>query len=117
MGIKGERMQSYRDLIAYQKAYQLSLDIYKSTKKFPMDEQYGLVSQMRRSAVSIPCNIAEGYCRLIGMNMFSFSILPWVHAENWKLCYRCQRIWDIFPAVISRIFINHGKTHSGCYGN
>jgi four helix bundle protein len=56
-------MQSYRDLIAYQKAYQLSLDIYKSTTKFPTEEQYGLISQMRRSAVSIPCNIAEGYCR------------------------------------------------------
>jgi len=56
-------MQSYKDLIAYQKAYQLSLDIYKSTNKFPAEEQYGLVSQMRRSAVSIPCNIAEGYCR------------------------------------------------------
>ena len=56
-------MQNYKDLIAYQKAYQLSLDIYKSAQKFPADEQYGLVSQMRRSAVSIPCNIAEGYCR------------------------------------------------------
>ena len=56
-------MQSYKDLIAYQKAYQLTLDIYKTTKKFPKDELFGLVSQMRRSAVSIPCNISEGYCR------------------------------------------------------
>jgi four helix bundle protein len=57
------KMQSYRDLIAYQKAYQLTLDVYKTTKKFPKEELFGLVSQMRRSAVSIPCNIAEGYCR------------------------------------------------------
>ena len=56
-------MQSYRDLIAYQKAYQLTLDIYKSTKRFPKEELFGIVSQMRRSAVSIPCNISEGYCR------------------------------------------------------
>ena len=56
-------MQSYRDLIAYQKAYQLTLDVYKTTKKFPREELFGIVSQMRRSAVSIPCNIAEGYCR------------------------------------------------------
>ena len=55
--------QSYRDLIAYQKAYQLTLDIYKCTKTFPKDELFGIVSQMRRSAVSIPCNISEGYCR------------------------------------------------------
>jgi four helix bundle protein len=57
------KMQSYRELIAYQKAYQLTLDIYKATKKFPKEELFGIVSQMRRSAVSIPCNIAEGYCR------------------------------------------------------
>jgi four helix bundle protein len=50
-------------LIAYQKAYQLSLDIYKATEDFPNRELYGIVSQMRRSAVSIPCNIAEGYDR------------------------------------------------------
>jgi len=57
------KMQSYRDLIAYQKAYQLTLDVYKTTKSFPREELFGVVSQMRRSAVSIPCNIAEGYCR------------------------------------------------------
>jgi len=57
------KMQSYRELIAYQKAYQLTLDIYKATKNFPKEELFGIVSQMRRSAVSIPCNIAEGYCR------------------------------------------------------
>ncbi len=55
-------MQSYKDLIAYQRAYQLTLDIY-STKRFPKEELFGIVSQMRRSAVSIPCNISEGYCR------------------------------------------------------
>jgi four helix bundle protein len=57
------KMQSYKDLIAYQKAYQLTLDIYKTTNKYPKDELFGIVSQMRRSAVSIPCNISEGYCR------------------------------------------------------
>jgi len=61
--VEKERIQSYRDLIAYQKAYQLTLDVYKTTKTFPREELFGLVSQMRRSAVSIPCNISEGYCR------------------------------------------------------
>jgi len=54
-------MQSYKDLIVYQKGYKLALEIYQSTKDFPREEVYGLVSQMRRSAVSIP--IAEGYRR------------------------------------------------------
>jgi four helix bundle protein len=54
-------MESYRNLVVYQKGYELSLEIYRATKSYPKEEIYGLVSQMRRSAVSIPCNIAEGY--------------------------------------------------------
>jgi len=56
-------MKSYKDLIAYKKGYQLALDIYRITQKFPKEELYGLSSQMRRAAVSIPSNIAEGYMR------------------------------------------------------
>ena len=59
----GKQIRSYKDLIVYQKAYQLSLHIYRVTENFPKAEIYGLVSQMRRSAVSIPANIAEGYRR------------------------------------------------------
>lgn len=53
-------MSSYKDLIVWQKSYQLTLDVYSITKKFPKDELFGLVSQMRRSSVSLPSNIAEG---------------------------------------------------------
>jgi len=52
--------ESYRDLIAWQKAKALALEIYRCTRKFPRDEIYGLSSQMRRAAVSVPSNIAEG---------------------------------------------------------
>jgi four helix bundle protein len=55
--------QSYKELIVYQKAYQLSLLVYQATKIFPKTELFGLVSQMRKSAISIACNIAEGYRR------------------------------------------------------
>jgi len=51
---------NYRNLILWQKAIDLCVEIYKLTAKFPVEERYGLVSQMRRSAVSIPSNIAEG---------------------------------------------------------
>jgi four helix bundle protein len=54
-------VKSYKKLTAYQKAYQLFLMVYKMTASFPKEELYGLSSQMRRSAVSIPSNIAEGY--------------------------------------------------------
>lgn len=56
-------LKSYKELKVWQRAYHLSLDIYRTTKKFPREEIYGLASQMRRSAVSVPSNIAEGYGR------------------------------------------------------
>lgn len=56
-------VKSYKDLIVWQKAFQLALEVYRVTKKFPREELYGLVSQMRRAAFSIPSNIAEGYAR------------------------------------------------------
>ena len=58
MGIK-----SYRDLVVWQKAMELVTDVYELTKSFPKEELYGLTSQIRRSAVSVPSNIAEGYGR------------------------------------------------------
>ena len=57
------KTQSFKDLIVWQKAYRLVLEIYKITKDFPKYEMYGLAQQMRRAAVSIPSNIAEGYGR------------------------------------------------------
>lgn len=56
-------LRSYQDLTVWQKAFQLALEVYKVTKKFPYEELYGLTSQMRRAAFAIPSNIAEGYAR------------------------------------------------------
>ena len=57
------QVRSYRDLVVWQKAYILSLAVYRTTREFPKDEVYGLRSQIRRAAISIPSNIAEGYGR------------------------------------------------------
>jgi len=56
--------QSFRDLLVWQRAMQLTVAIYRLSSGFPREEQYGLSSQVRRSAVSIPSNIAEGQGRL-----------------------------------------------------
>jgi four helix bundle protein len=56
----------YRDLIAWQKAMDLVLEVYRATKAFPSDELYGLTNQIRRASVSIPSNIAEGQGRGVG---------------------------------------------------
>jgi len=56
-------LKSYKELKVWQKAYSLCIEIYKITRTFPKEELYGLTSQMRRAAVSVPSNIAEGYGR------------------------------------------------------
>lgn len=56
-------MKTYKDLIVWQKSFQLCILIYKNSKQFPKEELYVLVSQMRRCGLSIPSNIAEGYSR------------------------------------------------------
>ncbi len=56
-------LKNYKELKVWQKAYQSCLEVYKITRGFPSDERYGLTSQMRRAAVSVPSNIAEGYGR------------------------------------------------------
>jgi len=56
-------IRSYKDLIVWQKSMDLVDLIYRLTATFPRTEQFGLMSQMQRSAVSIPSNIAEGRCR------------------------------------------------------
>ena len=56
-------MLDFRNIQEWQKAYDLTREIYKATKVFPPEEMYGLTSQLRRAAMSIPCNIAEGCYR------------------------------------------------------
>jgi len=55
--------RSYRDLVVWQKGIALVKEIYRLSSKFPAEEKFGLVSQMRRAAVSVPSNIAEGQAR------------------------------------------------------
>lgn len=58
-----DKIRSFTDLNAWQEGHKLVLITYKETKNFPKDELFGLVSQLRRSAVSITSNIAEGFSR------------------------------------------------------
>lgn len=58
-----QEIKSYKDLIVWRKSLDVVHQIYVGTKLFPKDEMFGLTSQMRRCAVSIPSNIAEGYHR------------------------------------------------------
>lgn len=58
-----ENSKKYADLVVWQKAHNLTLKVYKLTKNFTKEEMFGLSSQLRRAAASIPANIAEGFAR------------------------------------------------------
>ena len=53
-------MRDFKDLVVWEKAHRLTLQVYRATRIFPTEERYGLTAQLRRSAASIPTNIAEG---------------------------------------------------------
>ena len=56
--------ESFRELTVWQRSMQMTVSVYRLTQSFPREEVYGLTSQMRRAAVSVPSNIAEGHGRL-----------------------------------------------------
>jgi four helix bundle protein len=60
--VEGRRKsQDFTDLVVWQKAHEFVLNVYRFSADFPKAEQYGLTSQLRRAAISVPANIAEGY--------------------------------------------------------
>ncbi|MDD4287888.1 MAG: four helix bundle protein [Candidatus Peribacteraceae bacterium] len=72
-----EVLHSFRDLVVWQKAMDLVVSIYELTREFPSQEQYGLISQMRRSAVSIPSNLAEGRRRSTRNDFLHFVFIAY----------------------------------------
>lgn len=65
-------IKTHRDLVVWQAAMDLVEMDYAATSKFPREERYGLTEQVRRSAVSVPCNIAEGTCRNSSRELFHY---------------------------------------------
>ncbi len=63
-------INGFRDLIVYQKAYALSMEVFEITKLFPKEEKYALTDQIRRSSRSIPANIAESWAKRIYIKAF-----------------------------------------------
>ena len=59
-----KKAKKFKDLLVWQKAHQLVIEIYKLTKTYPKHEMFGLTSQLRRAAISVPANLAEGFKRV-----------------------------------------------------
>lgn len=86
-----EKIRSFSDLIAWKEGHKLVLMVYKYTKNFPKDETFCLISQMRRSAISITSNISEGFSRKNGkekINFYSIAIGSLTELQNQMLIAR-----------------------------
>ncbi len=70
--MENKKVESFKDLIVWQKGIELVNEIYKVTKHFPKEELYGLTSQMRRAVISVPTNVAEGWSRGTTKNYIQF---------------------------------------------
>lgn len=75
-------IKTYKDLIVWKKAIDLVMKVYQLTKSFPRDELFGLTSQMRRSAVSIPSNIVEGKMRFSDKEFRKFLLIAYASASE-----------------------------------
>ena len=95
-------VNSYRELIVWQKAMDLVVEIYRLVKLLPKDERYALSDQMRRSAVSIPSNIAEGHTRNSTKEYIQFlSIAKGSDAELQTQLSICSRLGYLTSEQIS----------------
>jgi four helix bundle protein len=75
-------LSGYRDLIVFQKAYRLAMEIFEISKGFPKEEKYSLTDQIRRSSRSIPTNIAESWAKRIYMKVFVNKLTDALGEEN-----------------------------------
>lgn len=117
---------NYRKLLVWEKSFHLSILVYKTLKKFPQDERFGLISQMQRAAVSIPSNIAEGAGRNSEKEFIQFlsiargslneletqillsSELRYISSEeNKELLSCCVEILKMLSALISKLKTNN----------
>ena len=75
-------MQNYRNLIVWQKAHQLTLDVYNVSTSFPKEEVFGLTSQLRRASSSVPTNLAEGSAKLTDLDFRRFVSIAFGSANE-----------------------------------
>ena len=91
-------MKDFRRLNVWQKAHASALNIYRTTKCFPDDERFGLTSQLRRAAISVPSNIAEGCGRQSDRELANFlNIAAGSVTPRLTINYYWQKIWTISP--------------------
>ncbi len=83
-------IKSYKDLLIWQKGFEIVISTYRLVKTFPQEELYALTSQIKRAAISIPSNIAEGYGRNTDKSFSHFIDISRGSLYDWKRSYLLQ---------------------------
>lgn len=96
-------MPNYKDLIVFQKADELAFQIYKVTEKFPKTEMFGLTSQLRRAALSVPTNIVEGYTRRSKKELLQFINIAYGSYAETEYLFSFSKKLGYFKTDISHI--------------
>jgi len=92
------KIERFEDLEVWKKAHKLAIETYNMTKKFPNEEKFGIVSQMRRSAVSVSANIAEGFKRRTPKDKSNFYNMSQSSLEELKYYFILSKDLDIYRA-------------------
>ncbi|OGS38842.1 MAG: hypothetical protein A2551_05125 [Elusimicrobia bacterium RIFOXYD2_FULL_34_30] len=117
-------MKTFKDLIVWQKAHELVLQVYKITAKFPDDEKFGLIPQIRRASFSVPANIVEGFKRrnnnefkqFINIASASLEELKYFFVLSLDLKYiektEYQNLFNLSEDIAKMLFSLHKKLAS-----
>lgn len=105
MSSEGARIVSYRDLVAWQEAMRLAEAVYAVSAELPADERFGLMAQLRRAAISIPSNLAEGHARESIKDFARYiSIARGSLAEVETQLHLAERLNMIYPEQVQPVF-------------
>ena len=124
------QIRSFKDLIVWQKAFQLCLDVYRGTQGFPAEERFGLTTELRKTSRSVPCNIAEGrqrrttteYLRFLDIasgsraeletQLLLAQALGYLSDENSvSLLSTCEEVAKLLAALARALRSKAGRTH------
>ena len=92
-------MKDFRELKVWEKAHRLTLKIYHATKEFPQEERFGMTSQMRRTAASVPTNIAEGCGRDGDREFTRFLEIAFASASELEYLLLLSRDLEMLPST------------------
>ncbi len=116
-------LRSFTDLIVWKKAHEAVLEVYRVTRRFPNEERFSLVVQMRRAAVSVPANIAEGFGRRSHPERARFYTIARSSAEELKYylmlskdlayCQTIDSLWSLMDEVCRMLWRLTERTREG----